>query len=347
MTFRDTEKQRYKTLKSTGTDLFTSDAKQDGVYWGAGLARGNRYYFCLADGYAEENLFKDIRKPAIEYFKNRNILWHDGVRGRQIPSNHLCCSQSCCVNFLYPMVDNPLLLKMVFQRLYHEMKEVLPIEQDRQPQDKSSPYMVFEWIGTKDYLNEQKRKKVERTRGANYTSADFAFRFRRNDGKIHLVLGEWKYTEYYGSEDKGVNNVRKQNYREAFFRNDRIFDDRNEALYSALFFEPFYQLMRLQLMGQEMERFGELDANEVSILHICPRANKEFRDKVTSPYLTKIFPDKGTTEIWERLVSPGKFLSKSVEEVLSIIIENGSEANPGWVDYLQERYRWENSKLSV
>ena len=200
--------------------------------------------------------------------------------------------------------------------------------------------MAFEWIGTRDYLGELKRKTGPRTRGKYFTSADFAFRFKRNDGKVHLVLGEWKYTESYGRSDLGKQKpVRKDNYREAFHRTEGVFGPQRESLYNAFFFEPFYQLMRLQLLAQEMEAGDlgrEMEADVVSVLHICPMANGEFREAkyVTSPGLQRQFPGKETLEIWKELVPDDKFLSISVEELLNTISRHGRSLDSDWVSYL-------------
>jgi hypothetical protein len=56
-------------------------------------------------------------------------------------------------------------------------------------------------------------------RGANATSADFALRFRRYDGRIELVLGEWKYTEFYSTRlrpAEALNPTQLRVYRAAF-----------------------------------------------------------------------------------------------------------------------------------
>ena len=333
-TFRDREKERYQKLP---LQLFDSGVAFNGNY------RGTQRSFCLSDSNIGVNLYQDLRVSAMEYFARRGIPWHDGLIERQVPSNHLCCSQSCCVNFLYPMMNDGRLLTSVFKEFYPDMVEALPIEEDRHKKDKTAPFLVFEWIGTRDYLNEQRRKGIQRTRGANYTSADFMFRFRsRSHGKekIHLVLGEWKYTEDYRQEDKGTNKTRKQNYAAAFSRNKGVFNQPNEVLYNSLFFEPFYQLMRLQLMGQEMEQQRELEAEEVSVLHICPKGNNDFRDNVTSPTLSEMFPGLGVLDIWKKLVVTDKFKSKSVEELLKAIITNKDITESSWVEYLRQRYGW-------
>ena len=329
-TFRDREKERYRKLKPK---LFSNEAQDEGNY------RGRSRFFCLADEYSSENLYQTIREPAIEYFRSGRIPWHDGLKKRRVPSNHLCCSQSCCVNFLYPMTTNPMVLAGVFQPFYPELAEPLPINEDLPLPNCSFPYMAFEWIGACDYLGETKRKGRARTRGANFTSADFVFRFRRKDRKIQIVLGEWKYTEEYRRQDKGIE-VRKQNYHLAFKRHGGVFKQRDEDLYGALFFDPFYQLMRLQLLAQEMELSREMDADVVSVLHICPKANREFRDRATSPHLANMFPGKDTLEIWKELVPQNKFMSISVEDFLHTI-ERVAANDQGWVDYLKARYSWD------
>ncbi len=331
MTFREGEKERYKALKPK---LFSPVAQHEGLY------RKRPRFFCLADECADENLYEAIREPAIRYFEDRGIRWHDGLKDRRIPSNHLCCSQSCCVNFLYPMTSNPSLVASIFSRFYPDLLESLLIDKDEPLPDRSFPYMAFEWIGTQDYLGEQRRKGVPRTRGANYTSADFTFRFRRRNGRIQVVLGEWKYTEYYNQRDLGTVAARKLNYWPAFSRKNGIFAKYGEDLYDALFFEPFYQLMRLQLLAQEMERSREMGADVVSVLHICPEANREFREGVTSPRLEEMFPNSGVLEIWKELVPEDRFMSISVEELLDTIIQRVRGDDREGAQYLEIRYRW-------
>lgn len=91
-------------------------------------------------------------------------------------------------------------------------------------------------------MGEHIGKRGARTRGANYTSADFAFRFRRNDDQIQLVLGEWKYTEEYRSNDLGTPSkagdtkpaTRKKTYWPAYSRPSGSFAGCGEDLYNAL-----------------------------------------------------------------------------------------------------------------
>jgi len=136
-------------------------------------------------------------------------------------------------------------------------------------------------------------------------------------------------------------DVSQQNYHVAFNRRGSMFKDRGEDLYNALFFDPFYQFMRLQLLAQEMEYGREMEADVVSVLHICPEANKEFRERVTSPKLEQVFPNKGALEIWEELVPEGKFMSISIEDLLHTIRQHAGTADEGWTNYLSTRYAWD------
>lgn len=330
-TLRDREKDKYSDPKFKKA-LFSQDAQVKGTY------KGHEYEFCLADGHSAENLHQSIRNEAIDYFSSRNIQWHDGKNSRMLPSNHLCCSQSCCVNFLFAMVSNDKLLANVFKAVYPELGMPLPMFDGDINAEGEHPYLSFEWIGLSDYLAETRRKPGRRTRGANYTSADFAFRFQRTDARIQVVLGEWKYTEYYGYEDKGTNQTRLDNYAQAFARSPGAFTCKDQALYRGLFVEPFYQLMRLQLLAQEMEANHEMDADLVTVLHVHPAANREFTERVTSEYLAARFPGQGVMSIWKQVVDQTRFTTISVEHLLQLIGKARLLANPAWVDYLQTRY---------
>jgi hypothetical protein len=339
--FRDREKERYGKVKKD-KDLFSEEAQKEGQY--SKIKRE----FCLADEYSHENLYRGIRDSAITYFLIRGIPWHDGLKGAHLPSNHLCCSQSCCVNFLFPLVKRPDLVKSFFGFYFPGIIEALPIDADKPLSDGTLPYIAFEWTGNpdRDYLKEGERKGRKPTRGANFTSADFIVRFREKDGHVHIVLGEWKYTEEYGRAYKGSGRdgeVRRNTYTQFFKKKDGVFSTNRDLdrLYDELFYEPFYQMMRLQLLAQEMEdsKEKEMDADIVSVLHVSPEANDGLRKNVTSAYLKDRFPGKGLLEIWEELVPPDKFKSISTEDLLNRIV-NTPASDAQWVNYLKKRYGW-------
>ena len=180
MRFREREKRRLVLLKP---GLFSADAQEPGTY------KNKRYDFCLRNDRACENLYAGIRDDALSYFSERNIRWHDGSRGA--PSNHLCCSQSFCVNFWFVFSDAPEPLAAVLRELGYDAVEMLPFELDHSAREDKPRYVSFEWIGARNYLVERVRGRVARdegrSRGQNFTSLDFAFRFRRSDGLIQIV----------------------------------------------------------------------------------------------------------------------------------------------------------------
>ncbi len=68
--FREREKRRLVPLKP---ELFSAEACKPGRYG------QKRYDFCLRNDRASENLHAGIRDDALEYFRRRDIRWHDGI----------------------------------------------------------------------------------------------------------------------------------------------------------------------------------------------------------------------------------------------------------------------------
>ena len=82
---------------------------------------------------------------------------------------------------------------------------------------------------------------------------------------------EWKYTESYNRRQLAKSRSdRLDRYRPLFDAPDGPL--RTDVIpYADLFVEPFYQLMRHQLLAHAMERSGELDADTDSrVLHVTP-----------------------------------------------------------------------------
>ena len=176
--FRESEKTSQIQFKMS-SPYFSDVARSEGIY------NGKPRPFCLPVESAEQNLVPEIRESALSYFAEHKIKWHTGQNGK--PSNHLCSSQVCCVNFLFPFADRPDELAQVFRLVYPEIEKMLPVE--------NGQYVSFEWIGQKDYLGEEVARSGQRARGANCTSADSIVMFERKDNKRQAVLIEWKYTE--------------------------------------------------------------------------------------------------------------------------------------------------------
>ena len=90
------------------------------------IYRRLRRPFCLHEDRARENLHEPLREDALRYFKKRG--WHDGIEGA--PGNHLCCSQSCSVNFWFQFVRAPLEPRAVLREIGFDVDDVLPITED-------------------------------------------------------------------------------------------------------------------------------------------------------------------------------------------------------------------------
>lgn len=168
--FLDAEKPHQARLKGTAP-YFSPLAREEGIY------KNHAYPFCLPREHAEYNLYPGIRQSAREYFGQHEIKWHDGRDGK--PSNHMCDSQVCCVNFLFPFADQPDALAELLRRLYPSLHKMLTIEADQ--------HVAFEWIGAENYLCEKISRNGNRTRGANFTSAEAVVMLERSDGKAKAI----------------------------------------------------------------------------------------------------------------------------------------------------------------
>ena len=335
MSFRDREKERLLPIKP---ELWSGLASGPGEY------NGNTYEFCIHERCSAENLHASIRDAAIGYFGGRGIRWHDGRMNASpgdVPSNHLCCSQSFCVNSWFPYVSQPELLKQILDGLGYPVEEVLPMEVDIPLASGHSPCVSFEWIGIRNYLHETQSGRVvsdnKRARGRYFTSADFAFRFRRRDQKIQIVLGEWKYTEDTKLGDMRFSSSgtdRLAIYRPELQREDCQIRLPQSIPLDALFYDPFDQLMRLQLLASAMEREREMGAEIVSVIHVAPGANKKLLETINSPQLSGLGTD--VHQVWSRLVRDDRFRPCCTEDLLPVLI--GHSQREGWAEYMKLRY---------
>jgi hypothetical protein len=232
----------------------------------AGYRGRGSYPFCLPLEFADHNLLPHLRTRAIALFAELQIPWHGGVGGG--PTNHLLSSQVQCANALTPMVDDPALILAAFGAVL-PIVEVLPVEPGR--------WLTFEFIGEVDHFNEASRTG-RRVRGANCTSFDAAFRYRTPAGDIELALVEWKYVETYLGHELSADRrgVREPRYSTAWTHT--AVPIRTDLLpYADIFVEPFYQLVRQQLLAAELERRHELDAEVVRVVHVTPAGNQEYQ----------------------------------------------------------------------
>jgi hypothetical protein len=339
--FATREKTRLVRLKS---QLVCASAVAPGSY---GKAQ-RQHDVCLSFANRAENLFSGYRAEAVQYFTRRRIKWHS------LP--HLLCSQTSCVNFWFSFMHEPESLTKVLLALGYPVKELLPFELDslngmRQlgwkldstaADETESAFLAFEWIGAKNYLHEIRgghtAGDASRTRGQRFTSVDVAVRFLRTDGTIQIVLIEWKYTERYRVGKSLRYSKSKTDRLDRIYRVSLDKPDSQIVLNGTapelLFFDPFDQMMRHQLLASAMEREHEMGADIVSYLHIAPRANGEFLNRITSPALG----GRGANvhDVWATLVKPERFKSIYTEDLLPIV--TGHAPCNEWAEYLRLRF---------
>jgi hypothetical protein len=195
-------------------------------------------------------------------------------------------------------------------------------------------FIGFEWIGQADYLNES-NQHGRRTRGANCTSADAIVGFR-DDGCDQTLLIEWKYTESYGPPIAPAGNpTRIARYANLAFAPEGPIRSDLGLVLSDFFYEPFYQLVRQQMLAFQMQRAKEDGSDRVRVLHIAPAANVALR-KVTSPNLRR-FGGDAFVVFRSLLVHPDDFISRSTETLFGSLLLS-SKGGDDWATYLARRY---------
>lgn len=251
------------------------------------------YPVCLPMKYAAHNLLPEVRTGALALFAELDIPWHDSVAGG--PSNHLRDSQVQCVNALFAMVSDPARIKRAFGRAL-DIAEVLQIEDGR--------YLTFEYIGPTDYFGEGFRhgKEVGRRRGSNCTSVDAAFLFKTSASVTELALVEWKFTESYltaQDRDAAADAVRIGRYGDDLSSPDGPV--RSDVLpIELLLDEPFYQLMRQQLLAHRLEEAHVHGAEVARVLHVLAPDNTGYQDSLVRDEHRAL----GATvdEVWAKLL---------------------------------------------
>lgn len=319
--FLESEKENQIAFKTTSNSI-SQQARSEGFF------KGKPRPFCLPLDYAEENLYPPIREDALNFFRDKRISWHQGTQGK--PSNHMCDSQVCCVNFLFPFATRPNELANLLKPIFPQIHHMLPVEDDL--------FVSFEWIGEKNYLGEKMSSNGTRTRGANFTSTDAIVMFEDINQKRQVALIEWKYTESYSSTYLGIaksGTDRRRIYQHLLDDPNCVVDLGKLPDVDALYVEPFYQFMRQQFLAAKMEEAHELKADIVSLLHIAPRVNHDF-EKITSPGLIEL--GKTAIDVWRNLVKPqSRFISVHTEDLFGKFV--GPELKD-WQDYIRTRYRW-------
>lgn len=340
-----------------GTPRFGVTARREQARFRASLSaaaqqpdddKGKRNPHLLAHGHELENLFPGIRGAggALAFFAERGIPWWTSARsGDRVPdatyvgpTRNLASSQVSCVNFLLPLASVPGALLALLQAIDADVTNVETIVDSKG----LAALVEFEWVGWREPLEGGRM-----TRGANQTSLD-ALLVARTTGGRRAYLIEWKYCEeYLRPEDKGQGrpgDTRKARYRHLYTSPTSSF---NGALpFEDLLYEPFYQLMRMLLLGDRMLTEGVTEAlrvEDMRVVVVCPTANVDYRRVVPATPLGRRSPAGAAVRDAMRVaLKDPRRLEVVAQDELVARLRSGplSGRLKPWLDYHALRYGW-------
>jgi hypothetical protein len=151
----------------------------------------------------------------------------------------------------------------------------------------------------------------KRRRGSHGTSADAFCVLERTDGGRTGILIEWKYTESYFDE------LRKHGefYRPLLEAPDSPIDVEPCGGVDGLFIDPLYQLARLQLLAQAMERAGAAD--RMIVLLVVPEGNVDYLGHLPGEALRARYLGLAIDQVWPLLLrQPDRFVRTSFDSLL-------------------------------
>ncbi len=306
-------------------------------------ALGLRHGHLLTLGAELHNLAPSIRGDdgVVPFFRARGIQWWtssaSGDVGQGHPTRNLASSQVACVNVLFPLAAEPAALLAFARAIDPEITELVPIPD---PRDNPPSLVDFEWVGWSAPLEGGRI-----TRGANQTSTDALIVGRTPRGVRALVI-EWKYTEAYRSpQDKGAGDsgrTRLDRYTDRYHAADSSF--RGDVPLPELLFEPYYQLMRLRLLADEVVRSGlspTLPVADATVVVVAPSANEDYLRPWPATPLARRFPEAQTVvEVLQGLAKdPATFRFVDVDVARHAAFEPMFAAGKlEWSNYLAARY---------
>lgn len=145
-----------------------------------------------------------------------------------------------------------------------------------------------------------------------------------------LFLFEWKYTESYNPADLYIGS-RARVYDPLITSADGPFVPGITA--QALYYEPFYQMMRQTLLASLFEKHREMDCARCLNVHVVPKKNRDLKESVTSPGLQ----GRNIHDAWRKVLkAPDKYVPIDPSELLK-----GTRHLPdteSWLNYLKARY---------
>lgn len=259
------------------------------------------------------NLFSD---EIYQILKKGGIKAHTGIESP-------LSSQASCLNFWYPFIKEERKedLKEFLKCFGLEVDSIITIKPYSVFEDVAYPdggNVLFEWIGpVKSPIGEDDGY----LRGHHRTSID-AYLLAYVNGKVTQILIEWKFTETYSSRcntgkflgAKGVERLARYSpiiardrkcHKDILFKLESI---DNWGLYDVCY-EPFYQLLRQHILGQETvgKKFGDYVIEDYIVMHLSHSANDRLNilEEKHCEYSKGLLPYVGQElhDIWVKLLS--------------------------------------------
>ena len=302
---------------------------------------GRQYGHMLALGCEDENLYPTLRgaQGVRRFFDARAVAWwrcrdFDAAEENG-PTRNMASSQIACVNFVLPLAEIEGGLPAVLSAIDDDVTGVVTIED---PSAGTSSPVELEWIG----LGHALEGEAETRRGEFSTSVD-AFLVAETGKARRAYLLEWKYTESYGENDKGLGRkgqTRRRRYGEPYAASTAF---RDRVPLDAWLHDPFYQLMRQRLLADRMVARKEFGVSEAKIVLVLPDGNDGYRLSMTSSALRAAFPDAATVEAVTRAAmnAPDRdFAVVSQHAMAECVRARCGGTVRYWSDYQHDRYGW-------
>ena len=235
------------------------------------------------------------------------------------------------MNSLAPFLHKPEALAELLRPFFPDIVRMLPVEEDG--------FVTFEWIDPDNLLGEQPKLGTERHRGAGNTSIDAAVLYESSGGSNVFLMLEWKYSESYPSVYKRFRtdgSDRVDPYRELFYGPFSPINLEIAPRIEDFLYEPFYQLLRQQLLAAQFREVGDPGIDQVRLVHVVVSENKPLR-AVTSPKFRELGYD--AYEVWKSLlVDPEDFILIDTEDLFRAVpVERFPDLEP-WLLYMKSRY---------
>ncbi len=302
------------------------------------------YPHILPSGHENLAFYGPLGDAVLQYMKDEDIALHTEAL-------NLKSSQVACLNILFPLRQNLDLAVDVFGQFFPQLKSVSWVEFEY-----TGPDEATKWMG------EPKAGK----RGQNRTSIDASVKWIDDDGKSHVSLIEWKYTEHgfgqcsaFQSAEKDMKgrcrslNVatdpepakaclltdggdkRSRRYWE-HMDNAGVSLNAFTGISGCPFQGPLYQLMRQFLLARYVVESGE--ANYSDVVSIGFSGNSALPDVPVQLRPLQKNKNQDIVEVWNSVLN-------GVPEMHHITVEKLMEAFDGsrltdndWRDYIRERY---------